>query len=187
MWSPIPPGVFGHTDDVPKYDYNVARARQLMAEAGATSGVDFAVQFRRVDRPAVEALQAYWQVIGARARLEEMEHAAMSAMEARPDDYTVVLTGPTRVAPDQFLAYYHSRNTPRYYGVIDDLIEQQRSEVFADRRKALLVQIQRKINEDLPAMPVYRALYVTVTRRGVTGDVPNPHFWLWYWELMDKN
>jgi peptide/nickel transport system substrate-binding protein len=184
QWSPIPPGMFGHTADVPKYDYDPAKAKELLAQAGYPNGVGFSVQFRRADRPAMEAVQAQWAAVGLRAKLEEMDNAAIAALQ-QTDDWHVLVSGPTRVAPDQLMVFYHSKFQPKFYGLADDLIEAQRREINDEKRKSILYQIQRKINTDVPSFPIYRALYVTIARKGVTGVVANTHFWLWYWEVMD--
>ena len=184
MWSAIPDGIFGHTDDVATYEYDLEKARQLLAEAGYPDGFDTTLQYRVSDRAVVQAVQAMWAEIGVNAELVELDRAQFYEATQQGNWYTSI-SGPTRTAPDAFLAFYHSANAPNYYGEIDALIEAQRSETDPQKRQEILVQIQQQISQDLPNVPIFRPLYITVARSNVSGDVPNSHYWLWYWQEMD--
>jgi peptide/nickel transport system substrate-binding protein len=185
MWSEIPPGVFGHIDDAPSFPYDPDRARALLAEAGLAGGMrPLVIVFRASDRGFAQGVRGYWNRIGVQVQLDELGSAPYEARRSS-GDFDFLITGPTRVAPDQFLLPLQSDSIPNFYGKIDSLIRQQRRETDPARRRQVLRQIQMRISSDLPMIPVFRPYYVTAFRKGVTGDVANTFYWLWYWELMD--
>lgn len=185
MWSSIPEGVFGHNPNVKTYEYDPVKAQQLLAEAGYAEGFEFPIQFRSTDRAVVEALQAMFANVGVRTTLEEVDAAQFFEL-VQTGNWTTSISGPSRTTPDAFLAFYESTNQPNYYGLIDEQIRAQRIEPDPEKRQQLLWEIQEQIAEDSPNIPLFRPLYITVSRDNVTGDVPNTHYWLWYFELMDK-
>ncbi|MGQ0568897.1 MAG: ABC transporter substrate-binding protein [Armatimonadota bacterium] len=184
MWSEIPSGVFGHIDDAPSFPYDPDRARALLAEARLGGMRPLVIVFRSTDRSFAQAVRGYWTKVGVPVTLDELGSAPYEARRSS-GDFDFLITGPTRVAPDQFLLPLQSDSVPNFYGRIDSLIRAQRREVDPAKRRAILRQIQIRISSDLPVIPVYRPYYVTAFRKGVTGDVANTFYWLWYWELMD--
>jgi len=67
------PSQFGCTDNgVPRYDYNPRKARQLLAEAGYSSGFDIDLYAYR-NRNQTEAIIGYLAAVGIRAQLRFME------------------------------------------------------------------------------------------------------------------
>jgi peptide/nickel transport system substrate-binding protein len=185
MWSEIPPGVFGHIADAPSFPYDPDKAKKLLTEAGLASGMrPIVIVFRATDRSFAQAVRGYWTKVGVPVQLDELGSAPYEARRVS-GDFDFLITGPTRVAPDQFLLPLQSDSVPNFYGRIDTLIARQRREVDPSKRRATLRQIQMRISSDLPIIPVYRPYYVTAFRKGVTGDVANTFYWLWYWELMD--
>ena len=70
---PCFPPQFGciKADSVPQYDYNPAKAKQLLAEAGFPSGFTTSLSIYRAspDRMLAEALQGYLQAVGIKASL----------------------------------------------------------------------------------------------------------------------
>jgi len=185
MWSEIPPGVFGHAPDTPQFTFDLAKARALLREAGVGPQTrPLQIVFRDTDRAFAQAIRGYWTRAGANLQLVEVGSAPYEARRVA-GDFDYLITGPTRVAPDQFLLPLQSDSVPNFYGQIDNLIAAQRREVDPEKRRAILRQIQTRISSDLPMIPVFRPYYVTAFRKGVTGDVANTFYWLWYWELMD--
>jgi peptide/nickel transport system substrate-binding protein len=144
--SPIPPGVWGHDPNVPKFDYNPDAARRLLAEAGV-SNVRLRLIFRPSgDDPAVAAaLQQFFRRTGVEVALDQLEQAAYQARRTA-GDYDMLIEGPSRAAPDQFLTGFEGREFPQgassngYKGA-DDLIARQRQETNPARRKQILVEI----------------------------------------------
>ena len=185
MWSPIPPGVFGHDPSVNEYHYNPERARALLAEAGYGSGITFDIQHRSPDRAVVQALQAMFAQVGVTANLVEVDAAQFFEL-TQTGNWTTSISGPSRTVPDAFLAFYRSSNRPNYYGLLDAEIAAQSGETDPVKRAEMLSAIQQRITADVPNIPLFRPLYVTASRVGVTGDVANSHYWLWYFEVMDK-
>lgn len=185
IWSEIPPGMFGHVSDVPAFEYNPERARALLVEAGANRGMRPLVMIiRGADRSFAEAVQGYLTKVGIRMQIDELDAAALNARE-RAGDWDFLLTGPTRTAPDQLLLPYLSTSVPDFYGRVDDLVHAYRREVDVNKRKEILRKIQVQIASDVPYVPIARPFYVTAFRKAVTGAVPNTHYWLFYWEIMN--
>jgi peptide/nickel transport system substrate-binding protein len=71
------PGQFGCIDtDTPKFKYDVAEAKRLMAEAGFANGFELDLYAYR-ERPQSEAMVNYLRAIGIKANLRFMQYAAM--------------------------------------------------------------------------------------------------------------
>jgi peptide/nickel transport system substrate-binding protein len=70
------PGQFGCTDEgAPRYAYDPAKAKQLMAEAGLAQGFEVDLYAWR-ERNHVEAIIGYLRAIGIKANLRYMQYAA---------------------------------------------------------------------------------------------------------------
>jgi len=75
--APCYPSQFGcNADAAVRYDYNPAKARQLLAEAGYPNGFDIELTSYVQPRQWSEAVQNYLQAVGIRARLNLMQVAA---------------------------------------------------------------------------------------------------------------
>ncbi|HYD65136.1 ABC transporter substrate-binding protein [Azospirillum sp.] len=70
------PTQFGCTSDVAVYDYDPAKAKALLAEAGHPNG--FEVEFHAYrDRPVAEAVIGYLDAVGIRAKLVYLQYEAL--------------------------------------------------------------------------------------------------------------
>jgi peptide/nickel transport system substrate-binding protein len=71
------PSQFGCTDEgVPRYAYDPAKAKALLAEAGFPNGFDIDIYGYR-ERQHVEAIVGYLRAVGIRANLRFLQYAAM--------------------------------------------------------------------------------------------------------------
>jgi peptide/nickel transport system substrate-binding protein len=71
------PAQFGCTDEgVPRYDYDPAKAKRLLAEAGYPNGFEVDL-FAYRDRLQTEAMINYLQAVGIKANLRFLQYAAM--------------------------------------------------------------------------------------------------------------
>lgn len=77
------PSQFGCTEDVARYAYDVAKAKQLMAEAGYGGGFDTQLYAYR-SRPIAETVINYLRAIGIRAQLNWLQYPAV--IQARRDN-----------------------------------------------------------------------------------------------------
>lgn len=77
-WLGWIPGWSGYDEKLPRYEYNVEKAKALVVEAGYPDGVDVALMHNSAssDKRRVEMIQAMWAKAGIRATLELMENVA---------------------------------------------------------------------------------------------------------------
>lgn len=72
---PVGPGRIGYPDDLQPYPFDVARARQLLAEAGQSAG--FPIKVYTTQGPAsarvAESVAGYWSAIGVKASVEPVD------------------------------------------------------------------------------------------------------------------
>ncbi|WP_426959035.1 ABC transporter substrate-binding protein [Muricoccus radiodurans] len=79
LHTPCHPEQFGCTQEgITRYEYDPARARALLAEAGYPNGFDVSIQAYR-DRPWVEAVIGQLRAVGIRARLDWVQADTFSS------------------------------------------------------------------------------------------------------------
>lgn len=192
-WSVIPDGVFGHDPETPQYPYDPERARELLQEAGYYDNpVVLRAYTRATDASHLQMAAGYWEDIGVNVEVNIVEPGVYATHQRDPEgNYHILTQGLARAAPSQFIdPYFHSSAFPgglnaTYYDKVDELIEAQRSETDPAVRSQLLAQIQQSIGEDQPILIYAYSLTPTATHRCVTGLVPNTHYWVMLFELME--
>jgi ABC-type transport system substrate-binding protein len=188
-WGIVPKGMFGYTDNVTKYTTDIARAKQLLVEAGyPNGGFTLNVILASIDKTMSEVLSAAWAQIGVQTKIEILEAGAFSARAFAPArDYDVLLGGKVRATPEQIVtemdarAFTHSGlSLPR----VSTLIDEYRAEADASKRATILGEIQKIGSDELPILVLVHSLNVTVYHKSVQGWASNHANWFFVIEEM---
>jgi peptide/nickel transport system substrate-binding protein len=155
----IVPRVMDFALQVEAPPYDVAKAKQLLAEAGYPNGLD-AGQFTAIPGFATvaESTLNYLNTAGIRMRMHPMERAAFYAAwtEKKIRGVFMVAAGNSGNAASRVETFIQSKGAYAYGGYpdIDDLFEQQARERDAKKREALLFKIQQ--------LTIDRAMYAPI-------------------------
>ena len=170
LHGPIGPGQYAYSADIkPKYRYDPEKAKALVKEAGFPNGVDvnlFASADRYVnDRQSSEAIAAMLTQVGIRTHLHILDYS-IEWPNVRKGVVPFYYQGRGSVIdPSPMLEqYFQSGVTPRIGfsdPKLDEILQAERREFDPARRKALLLQVFDRIQEDVPAVFLWRidALY----------------------------
>ena len=170
QYSPIPPGYFGHLADVPKdlyYDYDVAKAKALLAEAGYPDGFDLGdVNMSESEDylKTTEILHEQLRQIGVNFNLKVVDHPTYHKL-IREDANPLVVYGGVRlpIAVTLLTQFYASKSivgTPTavtnfsHYTGIDSYLDKAAASNSLQEKKELYQQAQIQILKDLPAYPL---------------------------------
>ncbi|MBI3711105.1 MAG: polyamine ABC transporter substrate-binding protein [Proteobacteria bacterium] len=169
-YSVVPEGYLGFSRDVPTPEFNIAKAKQLLAEAGYKDGVTIKAIHTTLPGmlSTIEAAQAHLRKAGINLQIEPVEHATFHA-QIRKDLSQVVHYAAARfpVADVYLTQFFHSRsivNTPTavtnfsHCDVADQEIDAARVEADPAKQKELWKQAQVKIMEAVCGVPIYEAL-----------------------------
>ena len=188
-FSVIPPGMFGHTDDILDYAFDPDAARQLLAEAG-TPNPSVSLIFRRNVADAATAIERFLTEVGFQVTAELLEDGVYQSRRVE-GDFDMLLTEPTNFEPDQMLELFDSSHIPpqgsnesRYRGV-DELIQRQKTELDPQQRAQTLEEIQRRIAEDVPILVLWNPVYVTAYQCDIEGHEAHTGFWMTRFEFMN--
>lgn len=153
------PSQFGCTDDgAPRYKYDPALAKKLLAEAGFANGFDTEIVAYR-ERNQTEALINYLRAVGIRAKLSFPQYAAMrEQIRANKAQMTHQTWG-------SFSVNDVSAATPVYFGFetdditrdaeVRDLLNRGNNSVDATTRKAYYKTALTLIAERAHAVPLW--------------------------------
>jgi peptide/nickel transport system substrate-binding protein len=170
--------------DLTEWPYDPEKAKAMLREAGYPNGFKLTVTsftLQPYDKIAVLVADDLRKV-GIDATVQILERAAYLAARGAGTPQ-VVFTGVTGPAdPDQPLwTLLHSAsfppglNTARYKGV-DELLEAAQVELDRPKRLALFRQVQQKLREDVPVVPLYNDVLFAASRTNVKGFAPDPQF-----------
>ena len=193
--SLLPPNHWAYEPDVKQYDYDPARAEQLLDAAGfprQTGGLRFHLQLKTSTEESTrllsEALAEQWKKVGITLDLRPLENATLQSDIGRGSFqlYTLRWVGANN-DPDIFEYVFNSKRMPPnganrgHYSnpEVDALLAQQSVETDTAKRKAILSQIQKIVAEDEPYLNLWFYDSVCVHLPRVTGIVVPPvgDFW----------
>lgn len=190
VYSPVPGGMMVSGFDRENaakagiiYEYNVEKAKKLLAEAGYPNGFSIKAftSESTVFKKAYEVMQAQLRKVGINMDLSVVDHSTFHA-RIRENLNSIVIYVCTRPNPDVILTqFYHSDSIVvsggkpvtnfSHIGAIDadgdgkidsvdDLIEAARREVDPKKQVQLWQDAQKMILKYLVALPIFNAGYV---------------------------
>ncbi len=150
------PGMIGYDETLPKYDYSVDKAKQLVKDAGYPNGVDIVLlQIARVeDNQMSQMLQQMWGAVGIRTTINQGERLAVFAQTATNEGYDAnpFRVGGANTDPDilsiQFVKGGGSNWVNYYNPEVDKCFEEARSSYDANQRANTYKRCQRLIYDD---------------------------------------
>lgn len=164
--SVVPPAYLGEDCSV-RYSFDLVKAKALLAEAGHKDGITIKAIVSNVSaqQPIMEIIQAQLAKAGIKLDMQVVDHATYQS-QTRKDLSGLVFYGAARfpIADTYLSEFFHSRsivNTPTaatnfsHCAVADKEIEQARTAPDAEAQKALWKEAQRKIMEDVCAVPLF--------------------------------
>ena len=178
--APIASTVFGHAPQTP-YNYDPARARQLLADAGVAGSLDAGVIWNPgsgpQDRELIQAMISYWNAIGVRIRSQEMERAVWIDNLVKLDWELDFQTNATTTGDADFTLgrLYHSRANRNGYKnpELDKLLDDAVATIDQNRRQELYAQANKIIWDDAVGIFPFELLNVYASRKRVSGFVPS--------------
>lgn len=193
----IPPGAPYYEPDVPRWDHDPARARQLLDEAGypdpdgpgprprlsltyKTSADDFRLSVARV-------IAAQLADIGIAVEVRSFEFGTFFA-DIKRGQYQIASMQTAEIGnPDYYFAYFHSDRIPtkkdpdatnrwRYRNArVDALCQEGRDLSDPVRRHAIYSEVQRIVADEVPIAPLWHEDNVILHNVDVTGFVATPN------------
>ena len=186
--SIIGPNVWGYYD-VEKYTQDIEKAKALLAEAGYPDGfkAKIWVNDNPVRRDTAVILQDQLKQIGIDLAIETVEWGAFLDGTAR-GDHEMYLLGWGTVTRDPDYGMYELISTSTmgaagnrsFYSnpTVDKLLEEGKTELDPEKRKAIYKEIQEIIRKDIPMYMIIYPLQNVVTQKNIKNfklDPANSH------------
>ncbi|MGD6994822.1 glutathione ABC transporter substrate-binding protein [Sutcliffiella horikoshii] len=182
--SPMSPKVFGYSDDVKPYDYDLENAKALLQEAGLEGlKVTITTNDRKERINVAEVVQSQLKKIGINAEVEVLEWGAyIEALNNGEHEMFVGGWGNATGDGDynQFNVFHSSSHggagNHTYYNnpEVDRIIEDARKEIDDESRKSLYEQAMKLEMEDAAMIPLRYYEHLAVYHKDVEGLVISP-------------
>lgn len=184
--SHIPKGYWGHTEEgLRRYNFDPQKARELLAEAGYPNGfeVTFDANNNQRELPVSVVIENQLNKVGIKAKLEVLDEAAWSKkVRGGLSQIALYLAARAPDADSPLSSFYHGAScSPGYnlacYNKLDREIEEARGEMDQTKRLKMYHEIQKKLMEDLPNIPLFNYNYVVAYRQNVAGVADRDPIW----------
>lgn len=192
--SILPEGLLGYDPDLPVREYDPAKARALLAEAGLAGGFDTELWTWNTPRSylpspvaVAEAIQADLAAVGIRVKIVTQE-AATFLDKLKQSEHPMVLTGGAYRLPDPISFVYQQldsdmtelgaiSNFALYRNpALHELNMQALREVDPEARAALYREALRIVYEDAPRVELSHPPFVYAFTTSVHGFVSYPFY-----------
>jgi dipeptide transport system substrate-binding protein len=187
--NPIPPTIWSYNDAVKDYDYDVEKAKKLLAEAGCADGFETDIWAMPVQRPynpnarrMAEMIQEDWSKVGVTAKIVSYEWGEYLKRSMNGEHQTVLLgwTGDNG-DPDNFLSVLlgcdavGSSNRARWcYKPFDDLLKKAKLTADVAERTRLYEEAQLIFKEQAPWVTIAHSVVFEPMTQNVVGYKIDP-------------
>jgi peptide/nickel transport system substrate-binding protein len=171
-------GFFAYKPNVKVYEYNLEKAKKLLAEAGYPNGFDTDLLYHPQEpwKHYAPIIQEQLRQAGIRVKLNLLDRATVEQLRQKGDFR--LMYGSVSRPPDpdiMFSTYLLSSNFPypNYFCYknkeVDDLIAQGNRESNPEKRKKIYYRIQDIVAEDTPLVPISYRTVLSAWRSNVKG------------------
>ncbi len=170
--SVVPAGYLGHSDSAMVYEHDLAKAKDLLAQAGYKDGLTVKAVITKVEslRLPMMVVQEQLRLAGVTLDLQVIEHSAFHKL-IRQNQSSMVLYGASRFpVADVYLSQFFLSDsivgTPTavtnfsHSKVADAEIRAAKTEVDLDKQLELWAAAQDKIQKDVYAVPLFEQYLV---------------------------
>ncbi|MCG7345765.1 ABC transporter substrate-binding protein [Sporosarcina sp. ACRSL] len=187
--NPMPPSISGYNDQIKGYEYDPAKAKELLAKAGYPDGFEMELWAMPVPRPympdgakVAEVIQSNLADIGIKAKIVSYEWPTYldKASKGEADAFMLGWTGDNGDA-DNFIYVLLDEdnigsNNYTYFknDAMHDLLIEAQTEVDEDKRIELYKKAQEIIHEEAPWVPIAHSTPLLAATKDLTGFVPHP-------------
>ena len=158
-YAPVPEGFFGATTDMPHFDRDVNKAKQLLSDAGYPNGLDVTLNVYDTQKLASDVLSEQLKQVGIRVTEEVLDQPTFIGRVIQNQGINFSLHCCVR-QPDADIIL-SDMFSPKYRGAIyishADLeadLSAARRELDAAKRQQMYVDLQKKIIDDVDMIPL---------------------------------
>lgn len=186
--SPVSPEVFGYNKDTKGYDYNVAKAKELLAQAGYPNGFKAKIwtNDNGIRRDTAVILQDQLKQIGIDATIEILEWGSyLDRLIRKEHDMFLLGWTPSPDADSALYALFHSKNHGssgnRTYFTnqrMDQLLDMGRESTVPEDRINYYKEAQDIVQEEVPMLVLvypYDNVGLQKTIKGFILDAESEH------------
>ncbi|MGI5835270.1 MAG: peptide-binding protein [Chloroflexota bacterium] len=198
--SDILPTSWAYNPDVPTYEYDPARAKALLAEAGWEPGADgilakdgkrFEFTFmtyagHKLREQVLMAVSQYWIDLGIDVKASTQERNSFISQKVLTGNFDVVLLETSvQIDPDISRRFHtnsikNGQNFINYSNpTVDSLLAQGLATVETEKRKQIYYEVQKVLVEELPQIPLYYPKAYFAFKSGINGVRPAPTNLFW--------
>lgn len=174
--DPIPSSSAWHFGYAP-YEYNPARARELLAEAGYAGGFELELmpttELEETMRMA-QVIQADLAAVGIRATIRALEWAEWLQEQGDGNYDTYVCSWNGLVDPDDF--FYAQHRTGQVFNftgysnpTVDELLDAGRRTADTEARREIYAEVNRIIVDEAPYIYIFNPMNIQAYRPNVRG------------------
>ncbi len=162
--SPISPDSWAYNPQVKTYDYDQARAKELISALPSAAKENLYVKLATtpVLLSVAEKIAADWEAVGVKTTVQ--------VTNGIPSDYQAFLAiFDIPLDPDQYSVWHSTQtasNISHYQNPrINKLLEYGRTEINPEKRREFYLDFQRFLVEDSPAIFLYHPISYTIIRK----------------------
>jgi peptide/nickel transport system substrate-binding protein len=207
-----PKQAWAFNPDLPRQEFSIAKAKQILDAAGWKPGADGVREKNGVKlaftnsttagnhnrEQAQQLLQQNWKEIGAAMTIKNMPAAVIWGDYFNMSRYDSVMVGENfQTGPDPDVSFFFSsksipakggsgNNTMQYANAeVDALLAEGTATTDLAKRKAAYQKIQAQVRADLPLLPIFQYSGIEGTKSRLMGYQPNVNTQINNWNVGD--